>query len=349
MFYEPLPALSPAVQGLYDGVSREMDSVSGLEAAAQGVSGENVKSGTHAQTVIEQALVALAALSANVQRFAIKVWTHRLLFMQAFYDAPVLLAYLGEAGDTQVKAFVGSDLVGAGDLKIKRGSGTMLPRSAKVALAREELAQAMQMGDQLAAKRYMDAVLGNTSTMLGVEDDPHRARIKRQIAEWRKRSKQQHPPPPPPVAQPVPVTDPMTGAVVGEQVQMVPAPDPVAQQAAQVFVPNPTDVLPFVASTRFLELADAVGSTAFQAADPRYQQAIVMEMERMRAAAGVMTLQEQQMAQQQAAQAQAMEAQQTADAAQAAKMAYAADEAPEAVAWATGGAVGQQAQTPEGA
>lgn len=314
-FYEQLPPLSPVVQQIYEGMGQEMDTASGLQEAAQGVASSSVKSGRHAQQIIEQALVALAGLQQNANKFISRVWSLRLTFMRAFYSAPRVLRLLGEGGDYQQRQWVGTDLMGAGDISIARGTGTMMPKSAKAMLAQQDLEIAMKLGDQTAVQRYYRALTGGTTPLLGLQDDPIRQRIVRQLAAWRDGAKAQHAPAP---MEPAGI-DPMTG-------QPIPAPDPVAQEAAAIFAPNPTDELPFVAPVRLTELADAMASRAFLQADPRYQQALAAEYERMRAAAGVQTLAEQQQAQaQQAAQQQQMQLEQiqTKNAEQAAKTAYA--------------------------
>jgi hypothetical protein len=209
----------------------------------------------------------------------------------------------------------------------------MLPASAKAQLAREDMEVAAQMGDQTAAQRYYKALTGKTGPLLGLQDDPIRQRVARQLAAWRKDATAQHEPPMPPEM------DPMTG-------QPMPAADPVAQQAAQIFAPNPTDELPFVAPMRLQELADAMASRTFLQADPRFQQALAAEYERMRAAAGIQTMAEQQAAQQQQAQMQQqmqLEQIETKNAQQAAKIAYAENEGgPAGQAAAIGAVVDQQ-------
>lgn len=314
-FYEQLPPLAPAVNEVYAGMGAEMDTASGLEEAAQGVSSPSVKSGRHAQQIIEQALVALAGLQQNANKCVCRVWTLRLTWMRAYYAAPRLLKYLGEGGDYQQQVWRGVDLMGATDVQVSRGSGTMLPRSAKSQLAQEELQLAMQLGDTLAVQRYYRHLTGGTSPLLGLQDDPVRTRIQRQLAQWRQQASQSYPPPPPaPEAPPMPMEPAMgpDGQPMPPQQPQAPQgpPDPVAQQAAAIFAPNPTDDLPTAAPVRLYSLTEALASAAFQSADPRYQQALVAEFQRMRAAAGVMTVAEQQQMQQQQAQQQQQAAQQ---------------------------------------
>lgn len=336
-FYEQLPPLAPTVQAVYDGMGAEMDTASGLEQSAQGVASSSVKSGRHAQQIIEQALVALAGLQQNTAKFYTRVLSLRVTFMRATYDAPRILDYVGEGGDYQQRTWTGADLMGAGDVTIARGTNTMLPRSSKAEMAEKELGLALQMGDQTAAQRYFRSITGGTSPLLGLQDDPIRQRIARQLASWRQGAKAQHAEPPSPE---------VMGVDAMGQPQLTAAPDPVAMEAAQVFAPNPTDDLPHVAPVRLAELADAMASRAFLQADPRYQQALTAEYERMRQAAGVMTRAEQmQMQAQQAAQQQQMQIEQlqTKNADQAAKTAYAENEGgPAAQRMAMQNAVEQQ-------
>lgn len=314
-FYEQLPPLAPAVQEVYAGMGSEMDSASGLEEAAQGVASPSVKSGRHAQQIIEQALVALAGLQQNANKAICRLWSIRLTFMRAYYAAPRLLKYLGEGGDYQQQVWRGVDLMGATDVQVSRGSGTMLPRSAKAQLAVEELQLAMQIGDQTAVERYYRHLTGQTTPLLGLQDDPVRVRIQRQLARWRQAATQAYPPPPPPMEGMMgpeamgPEGMALGAGTAGAQAPQGP-PDPVAQQAAALFAPNPTDDLPTVAPVRFAALTEALAAAEFSQADPRFQQVLVAEWQRMKQAAGVMTAQEQQQAQQQAAQQQAQQAQQ---------------------------------------
>lgn len=303
-FYEDLPPLTPVVQSVYDGMGAEMDTASGLEQSAQGVASASVKSGRHAQQIIEQALVALAGVQQNAHACMTRVWSLRLTFMRAKYSAPRIVDYLGEGGDYQQRTWTGMDLMGAGDVSIAKGSGTMLPRSSKAEMAEKELGLAIQMGDQAGATRYFRAITGGTSPLLGLQDDPIRQRVARQLAQWRDGAKGPHEAAPPPAP---PSIDPLSG----QPIPAPAAPDPVAQQAAQCFAPNPTDDLPTVAPVRLGELVDAMASRAFLQADPRYQQALHAEYERMRQAAGVLTRAEQmqQQAQQAAQQQQAQQAQ----------------------------------------
>lgn len=301
-YFEQAPPMAPVLPQVYEGMGKEEDTASGLEEAAQGVSSSSVKSGVHAQQIIEQALVALAGIQQNASRFITRVWRNRLIYLRAYLDVPRQLQALGDGGDVQVQSFAGIDLVGAGDITVAKGTNTMMPKSAKTALAREELQLAMTTGDQMGALRYQRSITGNTGPLLGLQDDPHRARIARQLLAWRDGAKGQHPEPPPPM----PGMDPMTGAPM-----MQPAPDPVQAEAAKVFAPNPTDELPMVAPIRFAELSDALAERGFLTADPRYQQALVQEYERMRQAAGIQTRMEQmQMQAQQQAQAQQQQMQQ---------------------------------------
>lgn len=310
-FFEELPPLSPVVPQVYETMGHEMDTASGLEATAQGVAGDGVNSGVHAQQIIEQALVALAGIQQNANKFMCRVWSLRITFQRAYYSAPRLMGYLGEGGDYATRTWTGADLMRAGDITIQRGSGTMLPQSAKAQMAQQELQMAAQMGDTMAVTRYQHQVSGNTSSVLGLQDDPHRNRIERQLSTWRIAAKQTYPPVQPPQ---------VVGVGPDGTPQMSNAPDPAGEQAGQIFTPNQTDELPTVAPVRFTALADTMATKAYLTADPRFQQALAAEYERMRQAAGIVTRAEQQAAQQQQQQAaqqqQAVQAQQQAAIAQ---------------------------------
>ena len=321
-FFESVPPLSSVVSTMYELQGTEMDTASGLEEAARGVSSPGVKSGVHAQQIIEQALVALAGTQQNAHAFICRLWRNELEYLRAYVTVPRQLAYLGESGDVLTRAFTGADLIGAGDIHVARGTGTMMARSVKTGLAREELQMAMQTGDQMGAMRYQRAITGNTTPLIGLQDDPHRARIARQVGLWRDAATKQHEPAAPPMP---PEMDPMTG----QPIPVPPAPDPVADAAAAIFAPNPTDDLPAVAPIRFAELSDVVASRVFLQADPRYQSAIYAEYERKRNATGLQTRAEQaqaQQAQQQQQQQMQIELVQSKNAEQAAKTAYAEQE-----------------------
>jgi hypothetical protein len=304
-----VPGLDATVPAMLERTDKSMQDASGLNSAtATGEAPASVTSGTQMQLLVEETRVGLSALVQGANRYMVTNWQILLVLIRAFYDTPRQLAMGGEGADTQQRAFMGVDLLGAGDIEITKGTGTMLSPTAKTQSARDELDLASKLGDRGGIERYHRAISGNQSALLGIEDDPHRARIDRQIGAWKDAARQQHPPAPPadPTASPVGMSPD------GQMIPAPPPPDPVVEAAHAVFQPNPTDDMPDVAPLRYAALSDLLASKAFTTGDPRFQAVAADEFLRMKAAAGIQTIAEQQAAQQQAAQAQ-QQAQQQAE------------------------------------
>lgn len=305
--FEQVPVMDRQV-GDYQKYNREgLQRASGLPATvASGQQDGSVTSGLQQRLVAEETRVGLAVPAQQRDRFIVTVWKLRLVFARAHYTTPRLLEYTGEAGDVQVRSFSGIELEGAGDIIIAKGSGTMLSPVAKMENAREELNLAMTMQNPEAIANWHDQLVSRQSTLMGLQDDPARARVARQVQMWKDAAKQADLPPAPPPLPPdqnqPPQVDPTTGAMVPPQ--PVAQPDPVAEQAARIFAPNPTDDMQEIAEIRYRVLRAAVASKAYETADARFQQAITAEFLRMKQAAGRTTIAEQQQAAQQQQQMQ---------------------------------------------
>lgn len=188
--WETVPPLEGEQVLVYETLGREMNSRSGLEATAQGASSPDVKSGIHAQEVIEQALVALTQRKRNLDSFMLRSWRIVLQLYRAYASTSQLLKYPSEDGSFKVREWKNTDLGSTKDVKVMRGTGTMLTRTSKQNLAQNELAIAMQVGAvdpsviAPAYQRYVRATTGNLNAMTGMEEDPHRLRVRRQIAAF---------------------------------------------------------------------------------------------------------------------------------------------------------------------
>lgn len=295
-YFEQIPAMDRAVYDVWEKNREGLQRSSGLSSTvATGDQDGSVTSGLQQRMVVEETRVGLSAPAQHRDRYMLACWSILLVLIRAHYDTPRLLEYTGESGDVQVKSFAGVELEGAGDIQISKGSGTMLSPTAKTEMAREELQMAREMGDQDAQAQWHEQLLSNQGPVMGLQDDPHRARIARQIQAIKELAKR--PELPPPVPEPPPQVDPMSG-------QPIPQPfaDPVSAEAAQIFAPNPTDAIPKVALLRFRKLSDLLATKTYDTADPRIQQAMTQAFEAARQAAGVQTVAE-------AQQAQAMQAQ----------------------------------------
>jgi hypothetical protein len=193
----------------------------------------------------------------------------------------------------------------------------MLPASAKLALAREELDIGAKFQDPQAYIRYQRVVSGNVNPRLGLEDDATVQRVRRQIAAWDEGPPQDLTPF---AAQAEQMTaqyqaaqqsaaatggvDPASGQPLPP---LPPPPSPIQLAGQSVFKALPVDVDPQRALVRYRELAHAMEGARFDRQPPEWQAVLIAESERMRQAAGVVTLAEQQQAaamqqQQQAAQ-----------------------------------------------
>lgn len=188
--WEDVPPLEPEQRAVYELLGREQDSRVGLEAAAQGVSTPEVQSGRHAQVVVEQALVALTQRKRNLDAFIMRSWRIVLQLLRAYASTPQLLKYPSDDDQYKVREWKNTDLGSAKDVRIARGTGTMLTRTAKMNLAQQDLATAIETGNPMvveqAYSRYERVTSGNVNPLLGIEEDPHRMRVRRQIAEYMK-------------------------------------------------------------------------------------------------------------------------------------------------------------------
>jgi hypothetical protein len=144
---------------------------------------------------------------------------------------------------------------------------------------------------------------------MALQDDPHRMRVRRQIATWEDGPPQGWQPLPPQVQ-----VNPQTG-----QQQLVP-PNPLQDPVlGGIFMVLPCDQVQHVAQVREYELGRALAGTKFSRQPPPWQAGIVAAYEGARQAAGMFTVAEMQRAQ--AQQAQAAQQQQGGTAQAQAKMA----------------------------
>ncbi len=305
--YETIPPFPAESMAMYDRLGAEQNSGIGLEQAAQGVASASVKSGKHAETIVEQALVALANQAQNLGDFYSRLWTIKLQLWRAFYDTPRVANITGEGGQYKEKRWRGVDLTRSTDVRISKSSLTLLSPSAKQQLAMQELEIARASGDPMAYEMYRKVSARGMHPAIGVTDDPQANRMGRQMAAWwdgpdeeliaadaEFQQMQAMQPPPQPMIGP-------DGQPQPPQQQ----PSPLQQAAQRVFQPLPSDEEPTVARARWLVLRDEIAKARVATKPPVWQTALFAEYDRMRKAAGVMTIAEQQQAAQAAQQAQA--------------------------------------------
>ena len=271
--YESVPPFPGEALGLMEKYEGWMRTLSGLENAARGVADPSVKSGIHAERIIEQALVALTQVVSNTQDFLLRRARVRLQLIAVSYTAPRMLRINGNGGLPQVKAFQGADLRTIRDMRLVRNTMTMLTRSAKVAMLRDELEIGLKAGDLAAYLKYRTGAAQLVDGIATADDDPHVQRVQRQVAEW-----QQGP----------------QGGGTPEAIWMA----------------LPVDTAPDVAPVRAYRLGRAIASDRFTRFPPEWNQPLVAAYEQARQAAGMLNAQEQQQMQAQAAQGQQQAAEQ---------------------------------------
>lgn len=296
-FYEPQRTFPPDGKQYFELVTNEMDNASGLQQAAQGVSTPNVQSGIHAREVIEQSLVALGELFQNYQSAVRRFWRIKLQWARAKMEVPQLMGYMGDDGSFKQDYWTGADFTGARDVAIARGSGTMMSPSQKQqwVLGLLTAVPGMPLIDPEDAK---DAIRSGVQGNIGMQDDPHLLRVKRQIAEWSDG--------PPESFAMVPQVDQTTGQPGLDQMGQPLPPQPNFTP----FDPRPNDEEPQVAHVRHREMTRFMSGSQYAKQPPEWRQVFDAEYQRMAMSAGVQTVRQQQQAQQQAQQQQAQAQQQ---------------------------------------
>lgn len=293
--YEELPDFPSIAEKMYTITTADLDDESGLQEAAQGLAPDTVKSGIHAQQIVEQVIVGLSELRQNVQRAYVRAWRILLQLVRAYYTVPQKLRWVGEDGRYKVEEWTGSDLGTTQDVRLARGTFTQLSPVHKANLALQYFQVVDEQGNRLLSLSDVQHLLtGNVGGYLGLRDDPHRNRVRRQISEFMEGPPQGWQPPPPQVQ-----VDPMTG-----QQRQVQPPDPVLQKLAGIWEPLPVDAEPMVARLRAEELGRALAGSRIRRFHPLWRQSLAQAYEQARAAAGIVTVQEQQQAMMQQQQAQ---------------------------------------------
>lgn len=290
--YEDLPDFPRSVEKMYEMTTADMDDASGLQQGGQGVNTASVKSGLHAQQIIEQINVLLSEPKQNCERGLIRGWQVMLELMAAKFDVPQRISWVGEDGAYKEQEWTGADLGSTTDVQIHRGSFTQLAPSAKAAVT-----ESLFTSGFLDLEEAKDAVTGNLGGLLKLQDNPHRQRVRRQIGRWQDGPPEDWQPPVAPMDEAGnPLIDPQT------QQPQPPPPDPVV---SGIFAPRDCDEEPDVAKIRLYELGRAMATSKFNRWPQAWQDGLTAEYLRMRQAAGVQTVAEQAQAQQQAAEQQA--------------------------------------------
>lgn len=239
--YEEMPDFPQMSMDLYERSGADMDHTSGLEQAAQGVEDPSVTSGRHARVIVAQVHAGLSEPRQNVERATVRGYRIVMQLVRGYFTKPQKLRWTGQDGRFMEKRWSRADLKNTKDVRLKPATLTMLSPSVKIEYVQDLVGMGLIPPDE--ARDLLSSSLAATT---GWKDEPHRLRIKRQLAEWNDGPPEGWQPPPPPTA----VQTPM-----GMQVAPPPV-DPLWQ-------PVPADQLPPVAQIRLLEIAKAMASQTY--------------------------------------------------------------------------------------
>lgn len=268
--HEQVPNFPTDGPALYEEMGRGMDEAAGIRETSGPNSKANVKSGRHEFALLSQVHAGLSEFRQNIERAFIRSSRITLELARAFLREEQQARWAPEGGGYRLSAWRGADLAEDPVIRIKPGSLTMLAPAAKAQFAERYLGVGVVDQDTLA-----DVITSNISPQVGMQDNPHRLRIRGQIEQWREGPPDGWQPQPPQM-------DPMSG-------QPMPAPDPVL---GKIFEPVPADSLPPVAAMRLKEISDAMANPKYLTMHPGWRAGLDMEYQRMG-----MTLQQHQMAQ----------------------------------------------------
>jgi hypothetical protein len=177
--WEQVPPLSQTVPLLREEMGNEIDDESGLQQAGQGVEGPTVKSGIHAQTIVQEALKALTGFKDNIGDYYIRLNTIILEQTRAYCTVPQLLSYTGKDGQYKAKEWSRIDFRSTKRVSISQGTFTM-----HGLLAKQEMANNAFDRQVIDKDDYADMMAGGISPVLGRLDNPHLMRVRNQIERW---------------------------------------------------------------------------------------------------------------------------------------------------------------------
>ncbi|MGH2621510.1 MAG: hypothetical protein ACRDHG_13200, partial [Anaerolineales bacterium] len=189
-----------------------------------------------------------------------------------------------EHGQFKVRRWTNADLGATTDVRILKGSFSQMS-----SLHKAEVVATYTQSQLLNPVDAQHMVANQVGAIIGLQDNPYRLRVRRQISLWEEG--------PPEGWAPQTAPDPMTGQ---------PVPDPVL---SQVWAPEPVDDQPDVAAVRMYELGRSLSGSKAEQKPPEWRAGLQQEYEKARIAAGTVTVAEQQQ-QAQAAQQQQEQAMQ---------------------------------------
>jgi hypothetical protein len=266
--YEEIPDFPVITEKMLAFASAEMDDESRLQQVGQGLNPAGVKSGLHANAIREQVQIGLSDLRENTERGLVRGWRIILQQIRAFFTQPQQIRWMGNDGAYKVDRWSNADLGGTKDVRIQRGTFTGLSPIGKA----NSVFEYIQAGIPINPMDVQHLLEGQVGAQLGLQDNPHRLRVKRQIAEWEEG-------PPDGWAPPPPMVDQMTG-------QPIPGSDPYL---VKIWEPRPQDAMPDAAQIRVYELARAMAGTTYSRWPREWRMGIDQAFELAKQASQILT------------------------------------------------------------
>lgn len=276
--FEEIPDFPVVVKETLQFASQDMDDESDLQQSGQGQNPAGVKSAKHQEVILQQITQGMSELRQNTERGLVRGWRVMLQLVRAYYTTPQQIGWVGDDGRYKQKHWTAADLGSTKEVRVAKGSFTQLTPMSKA-----QLANIYRQEGLLNPMEAEHVIEGNLGGVFGLQDNPHRMRVKRQIALWSEGP--QAPPAPPPMVVPAPVGAPPMGGPPGAPPQQ--PPNPFAKELQAIFAPVPADTEPQVAMLRMYELGRAMASTKFQKHPAPWQQGMVQAYQQARQATGI--------------------------------------------------------------
>lgn len=314
-FYEPARVIPTNITNVIEWTYEQMRASVGTSKASMGADKQQEVSGVARNIAVQQTNVALSPMQQGIASSAERHWRIKLQMAMKFFTGPQMIRYVGEDGAYKQEWFNGVDFARVTGVKVQGGTNTMMSPQAKVSYVQQ---MERYIGPDDAADVMRPAFAG----AIGLPADPQQQRIERQVSSWLKgppspqwiQQAQAY-------NQAKAVADQQNQqATQGYQAQVAPIkaqqqadqanasalkvpvsaaqplpppPTPVQRMDANgqpmaspwtPFAPLPMDDEPMIAALRQRRLKTLMAKTRFTAQPPEWQQMVVVEYNRMRAA-----------------------------------------------------------------
>jgi hypothetical protein len=185
---EQVPQFPADAKEFFDRAGESQDSRSMLEATAQGVDSANSVSGVAKDRVIQQAHVNLTSTRANASDYIERSWRIVTQLYRVYWTIPDMLKIVGDDGGYKYQEWTRADLGSTRDIKIAKGSfSQQSPEEKQEQLdARYAVRDAQGQPMLMSTEEYIRLSASNLKARLGIQDNPHRLRVRRQLHAFRK-------------------------------------------------------------------------------------------------------------------------------------------------------------------